>query len=220
MKVQGGKTIMRITLDDDSKLVMKERCARRFEAALKEVDCLLEQSDKEVLLVAIDGKCSSGKTTLGYYMQKVYDCNLFHMDDFFLQNYQRTPERLSEIGGNVDYERFSKEVLIPIVEGQNVEYRPFNCEKRVIQEGSIIKHKRLNIIEGSYSMHPYFGDCYDMRIFMNIDEEQQVNNIRKRNGEEKLVQFKKEWIPKENAYFEKFDISSRCIIIEWGQKLR
>ena len=207
--------VMRITLGDDSQLLMKERCARHFEVALKEVDRLLTQSDKDVLLVAIDGKCSSGKTTLGYYMQKVYDCNLFHMDDFFLQNDQRTPKRLSEVGGNVDYERFNEEVLIPVIKGQDVEYRPFNCQKRVIQDGSIIKHKRLNIIEGSYSMHPYFGTPYDVRIFLNIDDKQQVKNIRKRNGEEKLVQFKKEWIPKENAYFEKFDISSGCIIIEW-----
>lgn len=209
--------VMRITLDDNNRLLMKERCARRFEAALKEVDRLLAQSDKEVLLVAIDGKCSSGKTTLGYYMQKVYHCNLFHMDDFFLQNAQRTSERLSEVGGNVDYERFNEEVLIPVIEGLDVEYRPFNCQKRVIQEGSIIKHKRLNIIEGSYSMHPYFGNPYDVRIFMDVDDEQQVNNIRKRNGEEKLVQFKKEWIPKENAYFENFHISTGCIIIEWRQ---
>lgn len=208
--------VMRSILEDDNLLLMKEGCERRFEAALKEVDRLLEQSDKEVLLVVIDGKCGSGKTTLGYYMQKVYDCNLFHMDDFFLQNDQRTPERLSEVGGNVDYERFNGEVLIPIIKGLDVEYRPFNCQKRVIQEESIIKHKRLNIIEGSYSMHPYFGDVYDVGIFMDIDDQQQINNIRKRNGEEKLMQFKKEWIPKENAYFEKFDISSGCIVIEWS----
>lgn len=196
-------------------MTIKEQCERRFEAALKEVHRLLEQSDKDVIIVAIDGKCGSGKTTIGYYMQKVYDSNLFHMDDFFLQNYQRTPERLSEVGGNVDYERFSEEVLIPVIEGIDVEYRPLDCQKREIQKGLLIKHKRLNIIEGSYSMHPYLGSHYDLRIFMDIDEKQQVNNIRKRNGEEKLIQFKKEWIPKENAYFEKFDILSGCIKIEW-----
>jgi len=211
------ENVMRSTFDGDNHLLIKESCERRFEAALTEVYRLLEECNKKVLLVAIDGKCGSGKTTIGYYMQKVYDCNLFHMDDFFLQNYQRTPERLSEVGGNVDYERFSEEVLIPIIEGLDVEYKPLNCQKREIQEGSIIQHTRLNIIEGSYSMHPYFGSNYDLRIFMDIDEKQQVNNIRKRNGEEKLIQFKKEWIPKENAYFEKFHISSGCIKIEWGQ---
>ena len=77
-----------------------------------------------------------------------------------------------------------------------MEYRPFYCQNRVIQEGSIIKHIRLNVIEGSYSIHPYFKNSYDVRIFMDIDDEQQINNIRKRNSEEKLVHFKKECIPK------------------------
>lgn len=35
---------------------------------------------------------------------------LSHMDDFYLQGRQRTYERLNEVGGNVDYERFAKEV--------------------------------------------------------------------------------------------------------------
>ena len=32
------------------------------------------------------------------------------MDDYFLQPYQRTEERLAEPGGNVDYERFKEEI--------------------------------------------------------------------------------------------------------------
>ena len=32
------------------------------------------------------------------------------MDDFYLQEYQRTQERYNEPGGNVDRERFKKEV--------------------------------------------------------------------------------------------------------------
>ena len=39
-----------------------------------------------------------------------FDCHIFHMDDFYLQKYQRTQERYNEPGGNVDRERFKKEV--------------------------------------------------------------------------------------------------------------
>ena len=76
----------------------------------------LISSDKKTILVAIDGKSTGGKTTLGKYLSKIYDSNLYHMDDFFLQGFQRTKERMSEIGGNVDYERFLKEVITPILE--------------------------------------------------------------------------------------------------------
>ena len=69
------------------------------------------QFNPSQLLIAIDGMCGSGKTTLGQLLQSVYDCNLFHMDDFFLRPEQRTPERMAQVGGNVDYERFQKEIL-------------------------------------------------------------------------------------------------------------
>lgn len=65
------------------------------------------------LRVAIDGPCASGKSTLGQLLAGVYGCPLIRMDDFFLRPEQRSPERLAQPGGNVDYERFSREVLSP-----------------------------------------------------------------------------------------------------------
>ena len=80
----------------------------------------------------------------------------------------------------------------------------------------MIQPKRINIIEGSYSQHPYFGEPYDLLIFTEIDHESQLNNIRKRNGEEKLKNFVERWIPKEEAYFAKFGIKEKCdVVIEW-----
>ena len=91
----------------------------------KRIDELLTQED--MVVVAIDGKCASGKTTLASRLAEIYDCNVFHMDDFFLQRSQRTPERLAQIGGNVDYERFQEEVLLPLRFRRAFSYRPFDC---------------------------------------------------------------------------------------------
>ena len=47
---------------------------------------IIELSDKkERVIVAIDGRCASGKTTLAREIAKRLDCNIFHMDDFFLR---------------------------------------------------------------------------------------------------------------------------------------
>ena len=51
-------------------------------------------AEKETLLIAIDGKCGSGKTTLAGLLNEVYQGNVFHMDDFFLQPHQRSSKRL------------------------------------------------------------------------------------------------------------------------------
>jgi len=82
------------------------------ETIRKKIDELLTQ--KDMVIVAIDGKCTSGKTTLASKLTQIYDCNVFHMDDFFLRPEQRTPERFAEVGGNVDYERLQEEVMIPL----------------------------------------------------------------------------------------------------------
>ena len=86
---------------------LKARCKERFEPVVQAIRQLQKEKEglDEPLIVAIDGRCGSGKTTLGEYLEQVFDCNLFRMDDFFLRMEQRTPQRLKETGGNVDYER-------------------------------------------------------------------------------------------------------------------
>ena len=96
-----------------------------LDAAKKRIDPIL--AEKDFVIIAIDGKCTSGKTTLAARLAELYDCNVFHMDDFFLRPAQRTPARFAEGGGNVDYERFHEEVLLPLLSGRGFSYRPFDC---------------------------------------------------------------------------------------------
>ena len=69
---------------------------------------------KRPLVIALDGRCGSGKSTLSRRLSDTYPCSVIHMDDFFLRPEQRTEERLSETGGNIDYERFEEEVIRPL----------------------------------------------------------------------------------------------------------
>ena len=39
--------------------------------------------EKESILIAIDGRCASGKTTLAAQLHEQTDCDVIHMDDFF-----------------------------------------------------------------------------------------------------------------------------------------
>ena len=199
---------------------LKAHCKERFEPVVQAIRQLQEEKreSEETLLVAIDGRCGSGKTTLGEYLKQIFDCNLFRMDDFFLRMEQRTPERLKEPGGNVDYERFEETVLRPVLQKQTVWYQQFSCRKWGLLEPYPVSYKKLNIIEGSYSMHPYFKNPYHIRVFLNISPEDQIENIKKRNGLEKAKQFQNMWIPKEEAYFEKFHVIDNAIQIMWDLK--
>lgn len=172
----------------------------------EQIDALM--AIKEQVIVAIDGNCTSGKTTLASKLTVLYDCNVFHMDDFFLRPEQRTPERYAEVGGNVDYERFIEEVLLPLKAGNIFSYRPFDCSTFTLTEPVEVTPKKLNIIEGTYSHHPYFGDHYDLKIFLTVSPEIQHQRILERPAF--LHQrFFEEWIPMETKYFFHFGIKAK-----------
>lgn len=128
--------------------------------------------NKENLVIAVDGRCAAGKTTLAAMIEEKTGCNVIHMDHFFLQPGQRTKERLDEPGGNVDYERVRKEVIIPLSRGQAFSYQPFDCKSMELTREIKIKPASLAVVEGSYSCHPVLWDFYDLRIFLDIGAEE------------------------------------------------
>ena len=166
-------------------------------------------------VIAIDGMSASGKTTLGHLLHTQFpESNLFHMDDYFLQPHQRTVERLAEIGGNVDYERFMNEIILHLKDKEGIRFRKYNCQTQTLTPETHVPWKPLIIIEGAYSQHPYFKNPYDLQIFCEISEEEQKKRILKRNGLERLELFVNEWIPKENAYFKTYKIKEKSGLLQ------
>ena len=168
---------------------------------------------KERVLVAIEGGAGSGKTTLARWLSRVYDCSVFHVDDYFLRPEQRTPERLAEVGGNLDRERFLEEVLLPLSRGETVRFARYDCHTQSLLEPVETAPKALSIIEGAYSMHPLLADYYDLKAFLETDPEEQRRRILKRNGPEMAERFFSTWIPMENRYFEAMGIRESCHVI-------
>lgn len=105
------------------------RVVLQSDAALLPLLAAIDRSRRERprTLAAIDGPCATGKSTLGARLSQLYGCPLFHMDDFFLLPERKTPERLAQPGGNVDYERFFAQVLAPLSRGEPVLYQPYRC---------------------------------------------------------------------------------------------
>ncbi len=177
---------------------------------------LLCQIDKKAktgkTVISIEGSSASGKSTLGSLLNDIYDCNLFHMDDFFLQLHQRTKERFDTPGGNIDSERFFEEIVLPLNEKQDISYHRFDCSKMQLGKQEAVPFKKITIVEGAYSTHPYFKNYYDISVFMDIDENLQKERILKRNPN-MTDRFFNEWIPMEHKYFNAFNIKQKCDFI-------
>lgn len=199
------------------------------------IETLLAQ--KGCLILAIDGCCASGKTTLAHQLAKRFSGDVIHMDDFFLTLPLRTPERLAEPGGNVHYERFLEQIIVPLqaahrakcnnTEGDaltdaasqktsfpalpSLSWQRFDCSCGAFSPE--LQHTQGNpflIIEGSYSMRPEFCNAYDLSLFLRIPEDIQKKRILARNGYESWLTFRDRWIPMENRYFEHYSISQQC----------
>ncbi len=179
--------------------------------------CLFAEIDKMLLkgnvILAIEGGSASGKSTLSEVLSLVYDCNIFHTDDFFLRPEQRTPERFKEIGGNIDRERLYNEIICSLVKNEAVNYRPFDCSMQLLGETVSVPQKKLNVVEGVYSMHPEFGKYYNLSVFLDISPDFQKKRIEKRNSPAFAERFFKEWIPLENTYFKKTEIKNRTDLV-------
>lgn len=200
--------VYRDTYSPAYRIVRKEY--RDFIEVFQKIDLLLES--KSMVTIAIDGNSCAGKTTLASLIGSVYDCNIFHMDHYFLRSELRTKDRMEEIGGNIDYMRFSQEIITGLLSGRRFQYKKYDCKRDMMGPPISILPKKLNIIEGSYSMHPMLSGCYDFKVFLEVDKNEQHRRILKRNSDLQN-KFFNEWIPMENRYISGMNIKEKSDII-------
>ncbi len=170
-----------------------------------------------LLIICIDGRCASGKTSLAALLEsQIENSQVIHLDDFFLQPYQRTPKRYATPGRNIDSERIIQEILEPARHGLPIVYQPFSCRSMSLQAPVSIGKPEVLILEGSYAANSDLGPYADLRILTTIDPDLQLERIEKRNGKEKLQDFKSRWIPLEENYFQTVDPARFDLVFDLG----
>ena len=198
------------------------RVVLQSDAALLPLLAAIDRSRRERprTLAAIDGPCATGKSTLGARLSQLYGCPLFHMDDFFLLPERKTPERLAQPGGNVDYERFFAQVLAPLSRGEPVLYQPYRCHSGALAAARTIPPAPLAVVEGVYSLRPEFQPLYQVKCFLSAPWPVREARLLERCGPEGLERFRTLWIPLEDRYFQAFSISDACdTILETGKTI-
>ena len=162
------------------------------------------------LLIALDGRCAAGKTTLANRLAEQYGWGVIHLDDFFLQPAQRTSQRLAEPGGNLDRERLISEVLLPLTRHHPGVYRVFDC--RTMGFAAVprpLPAAPVVLLEGSYACHPDLRPLCGLHVFLTVDPGEQLRRLTARNPA-RLQDFRTRWIPMEEQYFRYFHIPETC----------
>ncbi len=156
-------------------------------------------------LLAIEGPCATGKTTLSTALQSKLDCDLVSLDHFFLpRNQQGNPE---EIGSNIHKEGVLNQVLRPFSQGNEGKYCPYLCQTGEFGE-TIHLTKKILVVEGVYAMLPEFQKFYHLKIFLTASLECRKKRLIARGSS--LEAFETQWIPRENLYFAQENIQTLC----------
>ncbi len=167
-------------------------------------------------IIAIDGPSCSGKTTFSNYLSK----NVVHIDDFYLPLNLRTKEIMDTLGGNINFDRLIKEIIIPYKENNEIIYRPYDCHKYKYLEPIKLDNNENLIIEGAYSHHPILSKYIDYKIFIDIDSITQRKRILIRN-KDNANDFFNIWIKREEDYFKQLNIKeSSDLVMERTIKIK
>lgn len=135
------------------------------------------------VLVALDGRCGSGKTTLAAQLAERFPQSItLHTDDFYLP----PPQRVTGWGAH------SLRQYAPRAAAGRGRRAPHGRAGRVLQ-GLLLPGGRLSaapgarpaplvIVEGSYSHHPSLAPYYDIKVFVTCSAEEQMRRLRAGRG--------------------------------------
>ena len=89
----------------------------------------LAQQPTKPLVLALDGRCGSGKTTLANTLARQFPASItLHTDDFTCRLHSASAAGRTPCA-NMDLDRLRDEALRPAYEGQPVQYRAYSCRE-------------------------------------------------------------------------------------------
>ena len=143
----------------------------------------LAQKPTRPLVLALDGRCGSGKTTLANALAAQFTgCTLLRTDDFYLPSAQRIPDWAHTPCANMDLSRLRDEALRPAYAGQPVAYRAYSCREGGYLPPVQLPAQPLVILEGSYSHHPLLRPYETLRVLVTCAKPEQTRRLQAREG--------------------------------------
>ena len=177
------------------------------------ITALLSASPTRPILVSLDGRCGSGKTTLASQLAETFPGSItVHTDDYYLPPADRVPGWEKIPCANMDLRRLRAEVLEPARAGRGFAYKAYSCREGTYLPPVTYAPARLVLVEGSYSHHPSLADFYDLRIFVTCSQAEQSRRLQAREGA-RYAAFVERWIPLEEGYFAKYAIPQSADLI-------
>jgi len=161
---------------------------------------------KSPIIIAVDGRSGTGKSTLSSWIAGRTGATLIDQDDFYAGGdidawRQLTPrEKVDRV---IDWRRVRADVLLPLRSGAHASWRPFDWERMegLAHEPIRVPPSPIVILDGAYSARPELADLVDLSILVTLPDDVRLARLKQREGEDLLSEWQSIWDEAEELYF-------------------
>jgi uridine kinase len=166
----------------------------------------LSEIRKSPLIIALDGRSGTGKSTFAKNMAEKLGAAIIDGDDFYTGGTltewaKRNPQEKAELV--IDWKRIRNEALIPLKEGRTASWHPFNWEtlQGLAEEPITLIPSKIVIVDGAYSGRPELADLIDVSALLQLADPIRRQRLKEREGELFVEEWHPVWDEAEEYYF-------------------
>lgn len=166
------------------------------------------------LLVAIDGRAGTGKSTIAELVATSFGAAILHSDMFFAA--QVTNAEWDAMSGAerardcIDWVRLRRDAVLPLLDGNMAEFQGFDFAARrtdgsfpFSETSSRIGSRPIILMEGAYAARPELADLVGLSVLVEAPEAVRRERLTARESETFLLEWHRRWDPAERHYFGK-----------------
>lgn len=166
------------------------------------------------LLVGIDGRGASGKSTLARNLENGE--RAVAVVDFYRPSSDRKRRAASgesEIGGDFDWRRLREQVLQPLARDERARYQRYDWTSDALAEWHEVPVGGIVVVEGNYSTRQELTAFYDFTIWIDAPSSLRLERGVQRGGESTRERWLTEWMPEEDRYIEAENPAERVQLV-------
>ena len=165
------------------------------------------------IVVAIDGRSGTGKSTLAARLVAHLPAVVVPCDDFFAANIsaqgwaERSPA--ARAADCLDWRRLRREAIEPLRAGLPGRWHAFDFARGAATDGTyaqsgtmtVCEPHRVVLLDGTYAARPELADVVDVAVLIEAAPEVRADRLRAREAAGFLAEWQARWGAAETHYF-------------------
>lgn len=166
------------------------------------------------LLVAIDGRSGTGKSTIAEVVARSFGAAVLHSDDFYAAEISNSEwdarsgaERARD---GIDWVRLRREALLPLLDGNAASWHRFDFEGGPRSDGTYavspvpvrLEPRPIILMEGAYAARPELADLTGLTVLIEAPGPVRLARLAGREDPAILAEWQRRWAPAERHYFD------------------